>query len=179
MIQSVRGEADEDAVPCTIMSEFLESMRQSFADPASRHAMLVHFPIVLAIVAVPFVAALPFIARRRALAYRVILASTIFGTAVIAWQAGEAGEAAEPIAQQKMQGEAAEAALTRHAERGELLALLMAGNALLVFLTLVPGRSLRIASGLLAFFATCGLAIFVVVIAHDGGMLVYRFGAAG
>ncbi|MCH2161090.1 MAG: hypothetical protein MK085_04370 [Phycisphaerales bacterium] len=154
-------------------------MRQSFADPASRHAMLVHFPIVLAILAVPFVAVLPFIARRRALAYRVILASAVFGTAVIAWQAGEAGEAAEPIAQQKIQGEAADTALARHAERGELLALLMAGNSILVFLTLVPGRTLRLASGLLALAATIALAIFVVVIAHDGGMLVYRYGAAG
>ena len=56
------------------MSEFLESVRQSFADPITRHAMLVHFPIAISILAIPFVAALPFIAGRTARAYRILLA---------------------------------------------------------------------------------------------------------
>ena len=96
------------------MSEFLESMKHSFNDPVTRHAMLVHFPIVLSMVLVPFIFALPFLSPGKSRVYRVILAASVFTTAVITWQAGEAGEAAEPIVQARMQSEAATARWLLH-----------------------------------------------------------------
>ena len=76
------------------MNELLEGLRQSLSDPVTRHAMLIHLPITVAGLAIPFVAALPFISGRPAIAYRVILSSIVFLSAVGAWQAGEACEAA-------------------------------------------------------------------------------------
>ena len=79
------------------MSELLESLRQSFADPVTRHAMLVHFPIAISVLAVPFVLVLCLIPGRPAVTYRLVLAIVVFATAVVAWQAGEAGEAADAL----------------------------------------------------------------------------------
>ena len=93
------------------MTDLLESLRQSFADPITRHAMLVHFPIALGLFAIPFVAALAFIPTRRATAYRLILAITLFGVGVVAWQASEAGESAETIVEARLPNQAAHESL--------------------------------------------------------------------
>lgn len=161
------------------MSEFLESMKHSFNDPVTRHAMLVHFPIVLSMVLVPFIFALPFLSPGKSRVYRVILAASVFTTAVITWQAGEAGEAAEPIVQARMQSEAANAVLTFHATWGERIPLFLAGTSILVGLTLVPLRSIRVAASLASIAAILGCVVAVAVVAHEGGQLVYRHGAAG
>lgn len=161
------------------MSEFLESMRHTFNDPVTRHAMLVHFPIVLSIVLVPFIVALPFLSPGKSKAYRIILAASVFATAVITWQAGEAGESAEPIVQARLKSEAATNVLTSHATWGERIPLFLAGTSILVGLTLVPLRSIRVAASLASIAAILGCVVAVAVVAHEGGQLVYRHGAAG
>ena len=62
------------------MTELFENIRLSLADPQTRHAMLVHFPIAFSVLAIPFTLVLPFLYRRRALAYRLLLATAIFAT---------------------------------------------------------------------------------------------------
>ena len=155
------------------MTDLLDSLRLTFNDPVTRHAMLVHWPIVMSLLSIPFIAALLFIARRRATAYRVILAVTVFIGAVIAWQAGEAGEAAEPIVDARLPTEEARAVLHDHAERGERVALLMAATAGLVATTLVPRKGVRLGGGLAATALALGVGALVIVVAHDGGRLVH------
>ena len=156
------------------MADLLESLRQSFADPITRHAMLVHFPIALGLFAIPFVAALPFIRKRPAIAYRVLLATILFGVGVIAWQGSEAGEAAETIVEARLPDQNARDVLKRHAVQGERIPLLLAGTSLLVFATLVPRRGVRLASGLLATAAMITTAVVITLAAHDGGRLVHH-----
>ena len=157
------------------MTDLLDSLRLTFSDPITRHAMLVHWPIVMSLLAIPFIAALPFIAGRRATAYRAILAITVFIGAVIAWQAGEAGEAAEPIVDARLRSDEARAVLHDHAERGELVALLMAGTAGLIACTIVPRKGVRLGGGLAATALAIGVGGLVIVVAHDGGRLVHWF----
>ena len=156
------------------MTDLLESLRQSFADPITRHAMLVHFPIALGLFAIPFVAALAFIPTRRATAYRLILAITLFGVGVVAWQASEAGESAETIVEARLPNQAARDVLDRHAIQGERIPLMLAGTSLLVFATLVPRRSVRLVVGLLATVTMVVTAVAITLASHDGGRLVHH-----
>lgn len=160
------------------MSELLESLRQSFADPVTRHAMLVHFPIAISVLAVPFVLVLCLIPGRPAVTYRLVLAIVIFATAVVAWQAGEAGEAAEPIVEARLRTDTARGILADHASRGEIIPILLAINAGLVAMTLVPKRRLRLGLGIAAtalVFVNAGL---IGITAHEGGLLVHRHGGS-
>lgn len=155
------------------MTSFLESLRHAVADPITRHAMLVHWPIVLSMLAVPFTGVLVVISGRRATAYRVILAAIVFIGAVIAWQAGEAGEAAEPIVEARLRTDEAREVLHEHEELGEKVAVLMAATAGLIAVSVVPRRGVRLAAGLAATAAAVGVAVLVIVVAHDGGRLVH------
>ena len=66
------------------MTDLLESMRQTFLDPVTRHAILVHTPIVIGLLAIPFVAVLPCLGKRPAIAYRLLTATILFLAAVVA-----------------------------------------------------------------------------------------------
>ncbi|MCP4837624.1 MAG: hypothetical protein GY895_23010 [Phycisphaera sp.] len=160
------------------MSELLESLRQSFADPITRHAMLVHFPIAISILAIPFVLALCLIPRRSAIAYRLILGIVLFATAVVAWQAGEAGEAAEPIVEARLRTDAGRDVLADHAGRGEIIPILLAANAGLVGMTLVPKRGLRLGLAIAASGFMLVNAGLIGITAHEGGLLVHRLGGS-
>ena len=160
------------------MSDLLESLRQSFADPVTRHAMLVHFPIAISVLAVPFVLVLCGIPGRRAVLYRLVLAIVLFATAVVAWQAGEAGEAAEPIVEARLRTEAAREVLSDHARRGKIIPILLAANAGLVGLTLVPRRGLRLGIGIAATALVFVNACIIGITGHEGGLLVHRHGGS-
>ena len=156
------------------LQELFESLRQSFADPVTRHAMLVHFPIAVSILAIPFVAALPFIARKKATLYRILLATMLFLTAVIAWQATEAGEEGAKIVEARLATPQARDVLKRHEIRGERIPLLMAATSGLVAFTLVRGRGVALTSGLAATAAAVATGVVVVLVSHDGGRLVHH-----
>ncbi len=157
------------------MTATLEGIGHTLADPVTRHAMLVHLPIAVSLLAIPFIAALPFIAGRRATAYRLILSVVVFLTAVIAWQAGEAGEAAEPIVEARLRTDDARSILRDHETWGERVAPLMAATAGFVACTLLPRRGIRLTLGLVSTGAALGVAAVVVAVAHDGGRLVHWF----
>lgn len=160
------------------MSELLESLRQSFADPVTRHAMLVHFPIAISVLAVPFVVVLCGIPGRPAITYRLVLAVVLFGTAVVAWQAGEAGEAAEPIVEARLRTDTAREVLADHASRGEIIPILLAANAGLVAMTLVPKRRFRLGLGIASTAFVFLNAGMIGLTAHEGGLLVHRHGGS-
>lgn len=161
------------------MTDLLESMRQTFLDPVTRHAILVHTPIVIGLLAIPFVAVLPCLGKRPAIAYRLLTATILFLAAVVAWQATEAGEEAVPIVESRIQGEDAKQTLQRHTELGERIPLLMAGTAILTGLTVMRPRPAKIAIGSLATLLALVTGLAISITAHEGGLLVYRHGAAG
>ena len=160
------------------MSDLLESMRQSWVDPITRHAILVHTPIVIGLFAIPFVAALIFLSGRKAVWYRVVLGTMLFLTAVIAWQATEAGEAASTIVEMRLGSQAGIDVLESHATKGERIPLLLTATSLLVFATLARPRGWKLCAGIAATAAILGTAATTIVTAHEGGLLVYRFGVA-
>ena len=156
------------------MADLLEGLRQSFADPVTRHAMLVHFPIAVSLLAIPFVLILPFLGSRKATTCRVVLALTLFVVAVVAWQAGEAGEAALPVVEARLPSQNAREVLNRHATIGERVPLLMAGTSLLIGATVVRVRWIRLGTSMLAIGAAVATSVVVVIASHDGGRLVHH-----
>jgi uncharacterized membrane protein len=161
-----------------LVTDLLENIRLSFADPPTRHAILVHFPIAFSVLAIPFTLVLLFMHRRRALAYRLLLAAAIFATGVIAWQAGEAGEAAENMARTNL-GETGISLLEDHHQDGERVPLLLTAIAAMVLVSTIPRPVVRWGAGALAFGLTLATALWTVSVADQGGRLVYWFGAAG
>lgn len=160
------------------MADLIESLRQSFADPVTRHAMLVHFPIAVSMLAIPFVGILPFLGARRATVFRLGLALTLFAVAVIAWQASEAGEAAFSVVEARLPSQQARDVLGEHAELGERIALAIAGTSVLVGATLIRNRWARLAVSSLAVTAAVATAALVTITAHDGGRLVHHLDRA-
>jgi uncharacterized membrane protein len=156
----------------------MNDMLDSFADPHMRHAILVHLPIVAAMLAPALVIALAvarFKNRTLALGAIALLLLGSIGAAL----AANAGEAAESNLGRAGAGHSApaEAALERHEELGEGGWMWPLIPAALLAMGLVPKKpAWRAAIGATAFVATIGVAGWIATTAHAGGDLVYRYG---
>ncbi len=155
-----------------------EEMRQMFADPHARHAILVHMPIVLGSLAfLPIAAALILRLRHKAL-LAVALAMLVLasGGAAIAAEAGE--EASEHLDWESGGlSKADETAIKRHEELGEggwIWPLIPAG--LLGLALLARAKGLQAGAASLALLGSLGVGGWVALTAHRGGQLVYMHG---
>jgi uncharacterized membrane protein len=143
--------------------------------PDPLHPVIVHFPLVLAVL-LPFFAAgaLWVIKRgtapRRAWAVPVALAVALSFSAWLAVQTGEAQD-------ERVERVVAEQPLETHEEAAEMFLTLSGGLVLLAAAGLAPGRVGRSAR-VLATGGAVALVIAAVNVGHSGGQLVYRYGAA-
>ncbi|HRQ73012.1 MAG TPA: hypothetical protein PLU35_08300 [Phycisphaerales bacterium] len=153
----------------------MQGILETLQDPHARHAMLVHFPIVLALVGiVPLIIHLAMKARSRGLGLALVAwyAAASIGAAL----AANSGEAAEEGVEALSLTPAEQAALERHEELGENGWIWPLIPAAFAAATLVPRPRLRIAAGGLAIAAGAGVAVWVGATAHAGGELVYKHG---
>ena len=139
------------------------------------HPVVVHFPIVLAVL-LPISAAWALWAIRKGTTFRrvwAVPAAMAFALALSAFVAVETGESAD----ERVERVVPEQPLESHEEAAETFLTLSAGLALLVSAGLVRGRAGAVARGL----GTAGAVALVAVAAyvgHSGGKLVYEHGAA-
>ncbi|CAG1009057.1 hypothetical protein PHYC_03647 [Phycisphaerales bacterium] len=152
------------------------SFFEMLQDPHSRHAMLVHFPIVLVFVGVVLLMILG--ARKfRPKGLKVGVAGCFLAASLGAAAAASAGEDAEDrVEGSAAMTPAAKAVFEEHEELGEngwIWPLIPAG---LVLVSLVPRRGLEIGAGALALAGALGVAVWVGKTAHAGGELVYVHG---
>jgi uncharacterized membrane protein len=144
--------------------------------PDPLHPVVVHFPVVLAVLLPIFAAGALWTIRRgttprRAWRVPVALAAAL---ALSSWVAVQTGEAQD----ERVENVVAERPLETHEEAAEAFLAMSGGLVLLMAAGLsrgVVGRSARV-------LATVGAAALVVAAArvgHTGGQLVYRYGAAG
>ncbi len=153
----------------------MQGILDTLQDPHARHAMLVHFPIVLALIGVvPLIIHLAMKGRSRGLG--VALVAWYAAASIGAGLAANAGEAAEEGVEALVLTPAEQAALERHEELGENGWVWPLIPAALAAVTLVPRPRLRLAAGGLALAAGAGVAVWVGATAHAGGELVYRHG---
>lgn len=158
----------------------LDDFRQAFNDPASWHAMVVHFPIVLGSLAfLPILAAICFRLRHKALLWTALVMLLMLSVAtLVAIRAGEAADTGLTV-QDMMPDE--EAAIQKHedlAENGWLWPLIPA--ALVVAAIAAPLFTKRtwipMAAASLAVVGALGVAGWMALTAHAGGQIVYIYG---
>ena len=139
------------------------------------HPVVVHFPIVLAVL-LPISAAWALWAIRKGTTFRrawAVPAAMAVALALSALVAVKTGEAQD----ERVERVVPEQPLESHEEAAETFLTLSVGLALLVAAGLVRGRPGVVARAL----ATAGAAAFValaVSVGHSGGKLVYEHGAA-
>lgn len=155
----------------------MNSFQMMWNDPHARHAMLVHWPVVLGLLGPAAVIATAF-AGRKNFTVKLLALLVFLGASGGAWMASRAGhEAAEGVAAYGIsQGE--DAALEAHEDlaRGGWKWPLF--PAACMALTLIPVRIpfARVLLVGLALLSSVGVAWWVASTAHLGGELVYRYG---
>jgi len=143
--------------------------------PDPLHPAIVHFPVVLAMLA-PLVAVASLWAIRRGMAPARAWGATsgmLAALALSAWVATATGEREE----ERVERVVGESALHGHEEGAEVFLYVAAGVLVLGLVGLARGR-VGTAGRALATLGTVGLVGIGVNVGHSGGQLVYRHGAA-
>jgi uncharacterized membrane protein len=143
--------------------------------PEPLHPAIVHFPIVLAVLAPLFVAGAIWAIRRRTNARRAWLVATaaLAALALSTWVALQTGEREED----RVERVVAEQPLERHEEAGELFLAASAVVLLVSVAGFLPG-AFGSAGRVVTAAGTLVLVALGVRTGHSGGELVYRYGAA-
>lgn len=139
------------------------------------HPLVVHFPVVLAVLLpISMIAALWFIRKgttaRRAWALPVVLAAALAASAFVATETGENEE-------DRVERVVAEGAIHEHEEAAERF-LVLSGVLLLVAATGFLPRTVGQAARLVTTVGAVGLLAAGIQVGHSGGSLVYEHGAA-
>lgn len=144
-------------------------------DPAMRHAMVNHFPIVLSVIGIPFALLAALIGKRAkamrwtALAFYVALMASAFVTS-------NSGDDAHDAIQGSLSDEAHEV-LQEHEELGEKVWWFASAVTLLLGVSFVRTPRVRVPSAWVAVAGSLFLAGWVANAADHGGRLVYKYGA--
>jgi uncharacterized membrane protein len=144
-------------------------------DPAMRHAMVVHFPIVLSIVGIPFAVGAALVKDKRE-AIRWAALAIYLALAVSAFVASNSGENAKDAVEGSLHDEA-QALVHEHDELGEKVWPLATAVCALLCVGLVRNPKLRLPSTWLAVAGGLFVAGWVANTADHGGRLVYEYGA--
>ncbi len=155
--------------------EIKDSIIAGFEDPQMMHAVVVHLPIVLSLVAFLWVAVLIMTGcRSHKLRFSGVLITFLGG--VLAWWAHETGETAAGSFKTEELTEAAQAVLNEHARLGEFLWIGFCSTSLLLLLSLTKAKWFRWLMTFLALLASTVTVLWVAGQAHLGGELVYKHG---
>ncbi|MDX9911952.1 MAG: hypothetical protein RBS39_08985 [Phycisphaerales bacterium] len=153
----------------------LQSMSDSFADPRTRHAILVHFPVALGTLAtIPTIALACTAFRNQAL--RIAAIAMLLIASAGAGLAAGAGEEAEALIDGNMMTAQADETLGRHESLGDGGWMWPLGAAAILAISFVKKMPVRIGAGSLGVLASIGVAGWVGLTAHYGGQLVYHHG---
>jgi len=154
----------------------LSEMMQTLQDPHARHAVLVHFPIVLSLVGFLLTAVLAATRFKNQTLRWVAVACFLAGSVGAGLAAGAGEESEEQIEDTQTLTAAEEAAISRHESLGEGGWMWPLGAGALVALTAVRKRKLQIGVGIAAVAAGAAVAGWVGWTGHTGGAIVYQHG---
>ncbi len=151
--------------------QFLEAWNQ----PAMRHAMVGHFPIVLSVIGLPFVI-LAAMWGRRVKSLRWIAVATYLLLVISAYVTRNAGDAAHDAIAGSLSDEAHEL-LEEHEDLGDNVWLLALIPTVFLGLSFVPKPKVRHPAAWLAVIGALVTAARIAETADHGGRLVYEHAA--
>lgn len=152
----------------------IQEMIDALQNPAMKHAALVHLPIALATLGVPFALATAIFSKSKAMRWTAVILFAVF--AMSAFVAAQSGEDAEHNISVQLPA-AAEKMIHEHEELAEKVWMFAAGTCVLVVLSAFPAPLLRRGGAWLAVLAAVFTACWVTVAAHHGGSAVYQYAA--
>jgi len=150
-----------------------KTWEQSWQNPAMRHAMLVHFPIVLALLLMPLalmtaVWAGPF--RKKLIICCFLMGALVAGSA---WLAKDAGSEAHAALDSSLLTGDAQTKIGEHAGAAVRVWWLALAACGILLLACLGNNAWKVVARLLFFVATVALAGYIVYVADLGGRLVY------
>ena len=157
----------------------IQDFLDAWSNPSLRHAMVVHFPVVLSLAGIPFavLAALWRVGDKpRGTTMRWTALAVYLALSVSAFTARQTGEGAEHAIEGSL-SKAAEDELEEHESDGHNLWLWPAAVTVLLGVSFVPNRIVNMASVWAAVAVGLLGAERVAHTAEHGGRLVYEFGA--
>lgn len=153
---------------------FITEFEHSWANPQLRHALIVHWPVVLSALAVVFLLALALTGARNHLLRGIALLLCV-GVMVSGYLALDSGERAEHSVQ--VEKGPARDTLETHEDLAEKVPLFGAILSALVLICFIPRPvALRRSAAWLAFLGSVITAGWIANTAHYGGHLVYEHG---
>jgi uncharacterized membrane protein len=152
----------------------LTHFMDAWGDPGMRHAMVVHFPIVLSVAGIP-VAAAAAIIRDETRAMRWTALAIYAALALTGMLARGSGHDAHDAVYGSLSGEA-QALLEEHNALGHRVWLFGAGVAVLLGASFARNRKIRLSSAWLAVAVAVVAAGWIASTADHGGRLVYDHG---
>lgn len=156
----------------------IDQFLDAWGDSQMRHAMIVHFPIVLSVVGIPFaVLAALWVTKQRSRVFRWVTLITYLALTASLYMAQQSGHEAENAA--GPMSEAGEQEMEQHEHHGHTLWQWPAVICVVAGVGFVRRRAVHIAS---AWLVVVGAGLTAERIAHTadhGGRLVYEHGAAG
>lgn len=148
-------------------------MLETFQNPSMMHAAVVHLPIALSMLGVPFVILAVLFGRTpllRALAVAVYV--LMAGSAYYAETTGKAAMGVVP----NTLSQAIWDAIEHHEVMAERIKVAGVAMTLLLLVSFLPQPRVRLATGLLAVLGSLLTGYLVSAAAHEGGVLVYKYG---
>jgi uncharacterized membrane protein len=152
--------------------DLLQDMLKALEDPAMLHSALVHLPIGLSIVGIPFVLLAALLSKSKAMRWTAFGLYAAF--AIIAWFTMQSGEEAHALMLND-QPQAAHEIIERHEELAEKIWFFAAATAVLMALAAIPTPIVRRSGAWLGVVAALFTAGWVAVTGHHGGTAVYVY----
>jgi len=153
------------------MTELWHGMMDAWQEPATRHAIIVHWPIVLSLVGLALTAVVAVRPSNHTARWSAVIVFTLM--AVVSRLAFTSGIGAEGAAGATITI-AADEVLERHKSMGDDIQFFAAALAIALALTAFEKKWLRISAISLGMIGAAVTVGWVAVTAHHGGELVYR-----
>jgi hypothetical protein len=138
--------------------------------PSMVHAIMVHFPVVIAILGVPLLLLLAILRDRNDLRWSAIAAYAILLISV--WMGVQSGEGAQELVPATITAEASEL-IEEHEEMAEKAWLFTVAVIVCLVIGFKTATPIRAGSSILALLIGLGGAVWIGVVGHKGGQLVY------
>ena len=152
--------------------DIFDDMLKALENPAMRHAAVVHLPLALSTIGVPFVIVAAIASKRHWPRWTALLLYLVFAGA--AWFALQTGEDAEALMKRNQPSQAFDL-VHEHEEMGEKIWIFAAVVTALIAVSAFRKPLVRHGAAWVGVLAALFTAGWVAVTAHHGGSAVYLY----